>query len=82
MRNEEESVANISIEVKEENLELLLTILQNLRSGLIEKIDVDEKKYKKHTQYQPKADGIIHSEEPIRGKYVDPNTFKRRLAKR
>jgi len=69
-------MAKISLHVNDKKLDTLLTILENLKEGLIENIEIEKKKsYNKPKQI---------SKEPlepvsINTKYVDPKTFKERL---
>ena len=83
-------MAKIILDVKDENLGVVLSILNNLKDGLIATIDINatidktvEKKSKKHTRYQPKTQRIIYEEEQeslkSMGKYLDPAEFKKRL---
>jgi hypothetical protein len=77
----------IKLKVPEENVETLMSILQNLKSGLINSIEVDDKSIKKRaTQYQPKANKVIKEEESgthdKSGKYLDPKAFKEKLKRK
>ncbi len=66
----------IQISVEDKHLETVLTILNNLKTGLISDI-------KKNTQYQPKVNTIIKEENSgtadKSGKYVNPAAYKQRL---
>ena len=52
----------INLLVSDENLETLLTILDNLKDGLIQKMDVEGKTSSRTTQYKPKK-GVIYEQE-------------------
>jgi len=74
----------ITLSVDEKNLETLLTILNNLKDGLIHEIQTDAKSYKKRsTQYQPKTNRIIKEEDSgtndSTGKYANAAAYKQRL---
>ena len=73
----------IKLKVKDENLETLLSILNNLKEGLISDIDTNTKVRK--SNYRPKVNKIVLEEESgtadKSGKYINPATYKRRLQK-
>ena len=77
----------IKLSVKDENLETVLTILQNLKLGLISEIETDSKRVgvKRASQYQPKLNTIIKEENSgtadSSGKY-SATAYKQRLKKR
>ncbi|MEN4053129.1 MULTISPECIES: hypothetical protein [Sulfurimonas] len=86
-------MAKIVLDVNDENLGTVISILNNLKEGLITSIDINtrlkdstERKVQKHTRYQPKTDRVIYEEEQASlksmGKYLDPAEFKKRLRKR
>ncbi len=70
-------MSKITLDVKPENLKTVLTILENLKVGLVENIKVD----KSSTKYQPKTNKVIKENQPVSGKYIDPASFKKRLNK-
>ena len=74
----------IKLTVDDKNLETLLTILNNLKDGLIENIETSTTK--KTTQYQPKTNKIIKEDESgtndKSGKYMNPALYKQRLKKK
>ena len=83
-------MAKIVLDVNDENLGTVISILNNLKDGLITSIDINttlqktsEKKVQKHTRYQPKTQKVIYEEEQdslkSMGKYLDPVEFKKRL---
>ena len=73
----------IKLTVDEKNLETILTILNNLKTGLISNIDIDFKVKTRTTQYQPKTNTIIKEENSgthdNSGKYINPAAYKQRL---
>ncbi len=61
-----------------------MSILNNLKVGLISDIEIDSKKSKaRKTHYQPKKNSIIKEEESgtfdTSGKYINPLAYKQRL---
>jgi hypothetical protein len=74
----------IKLSVDDSNLQTVLTIVNNLKAGLIREIQTNgEKAKRKPTQYQPKTDTIIKEEESgtadRNGKYINPAVYKQRL---
>lgn len=74
----------IKLLVEEQNVETVLTILENLKSGLIAEMQTDGKTLKTKTaQYQPKAKSAPREEnraaEQGGSKYLSPSAFKQRL---
>ena len=78
----------IKLSVEDKNLEIVLTILQNLKSGLIAEIEsgVKSSHLKRATQYQPKVNTIIKEENSgtsdKSGKYVSASAYRQRLKKK
>ena len=77
----------IKLSVDDKNIETVLTILNNLKDGLIDDIQTNGKTNKiKTTQYQPKTNSIIREENSgtndTSGKYVNPSAYKQRLKNR
>jgi len=75
----------IKLSIEEKNLELVLSILNNLKDGLISDITVDkQEKYK--TKYQPKTNQIILEENAsassLHGKYLNPKAYKQKIQKK
>jgi hypothetical protein len=74
----------IKLKVKSENLETLMIILNNLKSGLISDIQSTSIS-KRTTQYNPKTQTIIREEHSgtadKNGKYITPSAYKQRLKK-
>jgi len=76
----------IKLSVNDENLETVLTILNNLKDGLINKIEINGKSIKaRTTQYKPKTNTIIREEDSATndksGKY-SVSAYRERLKKR
>ena len=73
----------IELSVSDTNLETVLTILDNLKAGLIINIETSSKT--KTTQYQPKINTIIREENSgtndTSGKY-SASAYRERLKKR
>jgi len=86
-------VTKIVLEVDENNLGSVITLLNSLKEGLITKMEVSsclreessKTDTKKFTRYQPKTDRVIYEEEQSElksmGKYLDLAEFKKRLRK-
>ncbi|MBN2816594.1 MAG: hypothetical protein JXQ67_07915 [Campylobacterales bacterium] len=79
-------MSKIVLDVHEHNVEIVLNILENLKDGLITKIECDGvKKYKQHTQYKPKLNKITYESESgtndQHGKYLSAAAYKRKLQK-
>ena len=72
----------IKLKVEDKNLETLMTILNNLKSGLINEIETTGK-IRRTTQYKPKINSVIKEEESgtadSSGKYINPAAYKQRL---
>lgn len=76
----------IKLSVDEQNVEMVMTILNNLKVGLVSRIEVDGTVTKtRQAQYQPKnGKGIDEKDSGPNdrsGKYVSPMTYKARLKK-
>ena len=75
----------IKLSVDDKNLETVMNILENLKYGLIDKIETNGKasKVRRVTQYQPKTNTIIREEESgtadTSGKYSNAAAYKKRL---
>jgi len=76
-------MTKITLSVDETNLEVVMTLLENLKDGLIAGIETDSAKKVKHTQYQPKTNTIIREENSgtndTTGKYANASAYKQRL---
>ena len=70
----------IILKVEDKYSEVIMTILENLKDGLISEI---QSTTKKTTQYQPRTNHIIKEDESgtadTRGKYMNPSMYKQRL---
>ena len=77
-------MSEIKLTVPDENVETLILILNNLKSGLISHIDTSKSRTRQ-TQYKPKNDGVIYEHESgtndTSGKY-SASAYKERLKKR
>jgi hypothetical protein len=74
-------MSKITIDVKNDNVEKVLLILENLKDGLIENIKVDKSVAKYKPTYQPPKNKVIKEGEAQSGKYINPATFKKRMSK-
>ena len=77
----------VKLSVDDEKLETVLTILNNLKDGLIVNIETNGKTVKKiHTQYQPKTNTIIREENSATndssGKYASAAAYKDRIKRK
>ncbi len=72
----------IKLNVQDDKLEIVLTILNNLKSGLINSIEIDENKISSNTKYQPKLNKIYDENEKPQGKYLSASAYKTKLEKR
>jgi len=86
-------MAKIVLDVDDDSLGTVISILNNLKDGLISSMDINttienkaEKKVQKYTRYQPKTQKVIYEDEQDElksmGKYLDPSEFKKRLRRR
>ena len=77
----------IKLLVEDKNTELILSILANLKDGLILDIQSNSqlKKVQRNTQYQPKVNTIIREENSgtadTSGKYMNSKMYKSRMKK-
>jgi len=75
----------IKLTVEDGNLETVMTILNNLKDGLISNIESNAKTTRP-TQYKPKTNTIIREENSgtadSSGKYINPAAYRQRLKKR
>lgn len=73
----------IHFKVQQSDLDTVLTILQNLKSGLIHELKVQGSAVSKTTHYQPVTNRVIKEEESLTndrsGKYLNPNSYKKKL---
>jgi len=77
----------IKLSVNDDNLETVLSILNNLKDGLISNIETNGKSAKaRTTQYKPKTNTIIKEENSgtndSSGKYVSASAYKQRLKRK
>ena len=75
----------IKLSVEDKDLELVLSIVNNLKDGLISDIEV-QKNHSYKTKYQPKTKQIILEEDAstssLQGKYLNPKAYKQKLQKK
>lgn len=75
----------IKLKVEDSNLEVVMSILNNLKEGLISNIQ-STGKTTRTTQYKPKINTIIKEENSATadtsGKYINPTAYKQRLKKK
>lgn len=75
----------IKLEVSEQNLQTVMVILNNLKAGLIEKIELDGTVTKtRHSQYQPSKKAVDEKDSGPNdrsGKYASAAVYKARLKK-
>ena len=74
----------IKLSVDDKNLEVMLSILNNLKAGLISDLQINGKSSTiKTTNYQPKTNTIIREENSgtndTSGKYINPAAYKQKL---
>lgn len=74
----------IKLSVNDKNLETVLTILNNFKTGLISDLQINGKPSStKATQYKPKTNTIIREENSgtndTSGKYINPAAYKQKL---
>ncbi|WP_320036447.1 hypothetical protein [Halarcobacter sp.] len=82
-------MAKINIDVDDKNLTTVMTILKNLKSGLIKNINVESKnnekdRYLSKEKYKQKVQKKVLEDEFLpkstsTSKYLSPNEFKKRL---
>ncbi len=72
----------ITLHVDDKNYATVITVLQNLKEGLIHNIDAEKSTSpQKQPQYAPKEGHAINETEKPRGKYISRSEFKNRLKK-
>lgn len=70
----------IRLNVEEHNIEMVLMILKNLKTGLISSIESDDVTLA-NTRYQPKSNRVIPENEKPQGKYLSAASYKARIEK-
>lgn len=76
----------IKLQVEDKEFETVMTILENLKDGLLKNIETDVRPTKsRQTRYQPKPNRVVYEHESgtndKSGKYVSPSAYKARLKK-
>ncbi len=76
----------IKLLVDDASLEIVLSILNNLKNGLVSNIETNGKVKIRTTQYKPKINTIIKEENSgtndSSGKYASASAYKQRLKKK
>lgn len=74
----------IKLNIKDEKLETVMNILNNLKDGLIESIEVDgvQTSISTFTKYQPKTNKIVYENEKPQGKYLSASAYKAKLVEK
>ena len=78
----------IKLFIDEKNLKSVMNILENLKDGLIEKIEINSKtsNERRPTQYQPKTNTIVREENSgtndSSGKYASAAAYKDRIKRK
>ena len=74
----------IKLSVDDKNLETVLLILNNLKAGLITKIETVGEELAQ-TSYKPRNNKVVLEENSstsdLQGKYISPSSYKKRLQK-
>lgn len=73
----------VNFKVQESDLDTVLTILHNLKSGLIHELEVQGSAVSRKTHYEPTTNKVIKEEDSLTrdksGKYLNPNSYKKKL---
>jgi hypothetical protein len=72
----------IKLNIEDDKLEIVLTILNNLKYGLISSIENSEVNISSNTKYQPKLNKIISENEKPQGKYLSSASYKAKIEKK
>lgn len=77
-------LSKITLDVDKQNLDTVLTILNNLKAGLVNNIDVDQKGILNKIQNKKaaKKQAVLEDEfisKPTNSKYLSRDAFKQRL---
>lgn len=70
-------MAKIVLDISEKNIDTVKNILDNLKVGLIDNIEVQQRKYM--AKNKPLEDDFIPKNKSSKGKYLSPNEFKTRI---
>jgi hypothetical protein len=71
-------MSQIVLNVKDENIATVLSILENLKAGLIDNIEASTVNNKR-VRYQPNNNAIINENQRPTGKYASKTEYKNRL---
>lgn len=69
-------MAKIVLDISEKNIDTVKNILDNLKDGLINNIEVQQRKYV--AKNKPLEDDFIPKSKASSGKYLSPSDFKNR----
>lgn len=76
----------IKLSVNDANLQTVLTIISNLKEGLVSNVETNGKLKTRPTQYQAKTNTIIREENSgtndTSGKYASASSYRERLKKK
>lgn len=72
-------MSKITLDVNKDDVNTVLTILKNLKEGLIKDIKIQDSTTELKTTYKPKTKEIIKENEPTSGKYLNADAFKQKL---
>ena len=72
------------LNIKDEKLETVMNILNNLKDGLIDSIEVDgvQTTTSTFTKYQPKTNKVVYENEKPQGKYLSASAYKAKLVEK
>lgn len=71
----------ITLSVEDKHLESVMTILTNLKAGLIHNIEGDGLKKVRQPNYEPKQGKAIDESRKPAGKYLSPSQYRSRSKK-
>ena len=78
-------MSRITLDVEKKDLETVLTILNNLKNGLVKNIKVDNKTTNQMQAKKPARKPVLEDEfmsaKPTNSKYLSPTAFKNRIKK-
>ena len=78
-------MAKVVLDINDKELERFLNIIEALKEGVVQSIEVDKKRSYNKPKPITKAEPLQKTPEPVAplsGKYINPKTFKERLGKR
>ncbi len=78
-------MAKVVLEINDKELERFLGVVEALKEGMVQSIEVDKKRSYNKPKPIERAEPLQKTPTPVTpttGKYIDPKTFKERLRKR